>query len=88
MSGIAAKWAVRRYQPAPPYEQFGMEGAVETLHPGAAEQTFDTWPEVCEAARTIIGVNDLKPDIQPSDPVVIKHGDDIVLIFVKLVFGP
>lgn len=82
MIGVA--WSVRRYQPAPPYEQFGVDGAVETLRPGVTEQTFDSWPEVCEAMRTIIGVTDLKVDMQPSDPVVIKHGDDVVLIYMKL----
>lgn len=83
MTGVAAKWAVRRYQPSE-YTSMG-EGGAKALSPrGFREQVFDSWRDVCVAADTIIGENCLQMGVQPSDPVVIQHGEDVVLIYMKL----
>lgn len=82
MSGIAAKWAIRRYSPGV-WTSLGEGGAIP-LSPKGKEQIYDDWRAVVEAADVIVGDNDLKMGVQPSDPVVIKHGDDVVLIYIKL----
>lgn len=81
MTGVAAKWAVRRYQPA--YDDGFSLGALPLVAKGK-EQIFDEWRDVVAAADTIIGDNTLQMGVAPSDPLVIKHGDDVVLIYVKL----
>lgn len=83
MSGIGAKWAVRRYSPS---AYSAMEDhAASTLSPsGRHEQTFDEWKDVCLAADTILGDHDLKMGLAPTDPVVIQHGEDVVVIYMKL----
>lgn len=82
MTGIAVKWAVRRYSPSP---YFTADSAHPPLTPaGRHEQTFDTWRDVCLAADTILGDHDLKIGLQPTDPVVFRQGEDVVLIYMKL----
>jgi hypothetical protein len=77
MSGINAVWTVRRFSPDP-YES---EGRLTSY---GEPQTFYTWSKVCEALDTIFGRHGLATHEQPADPVVIKQGDDIVLVYMQL----
>lgn len=84
MTGIGAKWAVRRYLPSA-YSAMEDHAASTMLSPtNRYEQTFDEWRDVCRAADTILGNHDLKMGLAPTDPVVIQHGEDVVLIYRKL----
>jgi hypothetical protein len=83
MTAIGLKWAVRRYSPTP-YTALGEDGAKPLTPQGHREQIFDTWRDVCIAADTILGSNALQMGVQPSDPLVIQHGEDVVLIYTKL----
>lgn len=79
---IGVKWAVRRYSPSPYLTD---SATVPALSPaGRHEQTFDSWRDVCLAADTILGDHELKIGIQPTDPVVVQQGEDVVLIYMKL----
>lgn len=78
------KWAIRRYQPSI-YGTIGDDGAVP-LAPVGKEQVFDEWCDVVVAADTIVGENNLQMGVLPTDPVVLKHGDDVILIVMKLDF--
>lgn len=83
MSAVGCKWAVRRYSPS--IYSAMEDGVASSLSPsGRHEQVFDDWRDVCLAADTILGDHDLKMGIIPTDPVVIKHGEDVVLIYMKL----
>jgi hypothetical protein len=83
VSGIGVKWAIRRYSPS---AYSALEEGTPSLSPsGRHEQTFDEWRDVCLAADTILGDHDLKMGCVPTDPVVIQHGEDVVLIYMKLV---
>jgi hypothetical protein len=83
MSAIGAKWAVRRYQPAEFYT--ATEHGAKPLTPqGHKEALFDSWRDVCVAMDTIIGANCLQMGVRPTDPVVIQHGEDVILIYMKL----
>jgi hypothetical protein len=80
---MTAKWAIRRYSPSP---YAAAEVGTPSLSPsGCHEQTFDEWRDVCLAADTILGDHDLQMGFVPTDPVVIQHGEDVVLIYIKLV---
>lgn len=76
MSGVAVKWAVRRYQPA--------RGVSDLQPKGHKAQTYAEWRDVCIAADTILGDHGLKMGIEPDVPVVIQQGEDIVLIYIEL----
>ncbi len=83
MTGIGAKWAVRRYQPSLGSEH---KAGTSPLTGQGQEQIFDDWKDVVKALDAIIGDNNLQMGVLPTDPVVFQHGDDVVLIYMKLEF--
>lgn len=84
MTGIATQWVVRRYQP-PRYTSMGEDGVSSLTPTGLSEQTYETWWDVCLAADTILGDNCLQMGVAPTVPVVFQQGEDVILIYMKLV---
>lgn len=82
MTDFVNKWAVRRY--SPPVLGFLQKDDAASLYPQGKEQLFDTWKDVVRAADTILGRHSLDTTRCPTDPVIIKHGEDVILIHLKL----
>jgi hypothetical protein len=80
---IGVKWAVRRYSPTPYFTDESTNNPPMTPG-GRHEQTFASWRDVCLAADTILGDHNLKMNMAPTDPVVFRQGEDVVLIYMKL----
>jgi hypothetical protein len=79
------KWAVRRYQP-PEFRTIEEDGAQPLKPQGHSEAIYDDWRDVCIAMDTVLGAHSLQYGVVPTDPVVIKHGEYVVLIYMKLDF--